>query len=85
MPLENAYTWLGRCLATQQAGSQQLKLISDEFYTRQQRAKADEKIKELISKYSLPSFTLKQVFDDCRTQLVDFKIMKPDDTCLIKN
>ena len=78
MPLEIAYAWLGRCLATQQAGSQQLKLISDEFYTRQNRAQADKRIKGLIQQYPLPSFTLKQVFEECRKQLVDFKIMKPE-------
>jgi hypothetical protein len=76
MPLSDAYTWLGKCLATQQAGSYQLKLISDEFYSRQDRARADKKIQKLIDNYSLPSFTLKQVFDDCRKQLLEFKIMR---------
>jgi len=87
MPLQDAYTWLGRCLATQQTGSYQLKLISDESYTKQERAVADEKLGEIISQHSLPSFTLKQVFDDCRKQLVDFKIMKPNNSNLdvIKN
>jgi len=79
MPIYDAYAWLGRCLSTQQTGSFQLKLISDEFYTRQDRFRADKKMRDLLTKYSLPSFTLKQVFDECRKQLVEFKIMKPED------
>lgn len=78
MPIYDAYAWLGRCFSTQQAGSLQLKLITDEFYTKQDRFRADKKIQKLLKQYPLPSFTLKQVFDECRKQLVDFKIMKPE-------
>ena len=49
------------------------------FTSEESNRTIKEKIEQLINKYSLPSFTLKQVFDDCRKQLVDFKIMKPDD------
>jgi len=79
MPLYEAYTWLGRCLATQQAGSSQLKLLSDEHYSRQDRFRADKKIRKLLNSYSLLSFTLKQIIAECRKQLVEFKIMKPSD------
>lgn len=79
MPLYEAYTWLGRCLATQQAGSLQLKLLSDEYYSRQDRFRADKKIRKLLNSYSLPSFTLKQVIAECRKQLKEFKIMKLED------
>jgi len=79
MPLYEAYTWLGRCLATQQAGSLQLKLLSDEHYSRQDRFRADKKIRELLNGYSLPSFTLKQITAECRRQLKEFKIIKPKD------
>jgi len=79
MPIYDAYAWLGRCFSTQQTGSLQLKLISDEFYTRQDRFQADKKMQGLLKQYSLPSFTLKQIFDECRKQLVEFKIMKPED------
>lgn len=77
MPIYDAYAWLGRCLATQQTGSHQLKLISDEFYTRQQRAVADKRMEKLLKQHSMPSFSIKQVFDECRKQLLAFKIMKP--------
>lgn len=79
MPLYEAYTWLGRCSATQQAGSSQLKLLSDEHYSRQDRFRADKKIRKLLNSHSLPSFTLKQIVAECRKQLVEFKIMKPKD------
>lgn len=79
MPIYDAYAWLGKCLSTQQTGSFQLKLISDEFYTRQDRFRADKKMRALLKQYPLPSFTLKQVFEDCRRQLVEFKITKPED------
>lgn len=78
MSLVDAYTWMGRTLAIQQAGSYQLKLISDESYTKQQRAMADKKIEKLLQQHALPSFTIQQVFDECRKQLVAFQIMKPD-------
>jgi len=78
MPLYNAYALLGRSLATHQAGSLQLKLISDSHYNKQDRARADKKFKKFIEAYPLPSFTLKGVIEECRRQLIEFKIMKPE-------
>ncbi|MFH1401494.1 MAG: hypothetical protein ABIG40_00845 [Parcubacteria group bacterium] len=78
MPLFDAYALLGKSLATQQAGSLQLKLISDNYYSKQDRARADKKFKRFILAHSIPSFTLKRFIEECRKQLVEFKIMKPD-------
>jgi hypothetical protein len=76
MPLYDAYAWMGWCLANQQTGSYQQKLFGDDYYSRQDRHRAKKKLKKLLSTYNIPSFTLKQVFDECRKQLVDFKIVK---------
>lgn len=75
----DAYAWLGRSLVIQQTGSLQLKLINDNYFSRQDRFRVDKRFKKLLNLHLLPSFTLKKVFDDCRKQLDDFKIMKPED------
>jgi len=74
----DAYAWLGRSLATQQAGSLQLKLINDDYFSRQDRSRVDKRFKKLLNLHPLPFFTLKKVFDECRRQLNEFRIMKPD-------
>ncbi len=75
----DAYAWLGRSLATQQAGSLQLKLINDDYFSRQDRSRVDKKFKKLLNLHPLPFFTLKKVFDECRKQLNEFKTIKPED------
>jgi hypothetical protein len=75
----DAYAWLGRSLAIQQAGSLQLKLINDDYFSRQDRSRVDKKFRKLLDLHSLPFFTLKKVFDECRKQLNEFKVMKPED------
>jgi hypothetical protein len=74
----DAYAWLGRSLVIQQAGSLQLKLINDDYFSRQDRSRVDKKLKKLLNLYPFPFFTLKKVFDECRKQLNEFKVMKPE-------
>ena len=75
----DAYAWFGKSLATQQAGSLQLKLINDNYFSRQDRSRVDKKFRKLLGLHPLPFFTLKKVFDECRKQLNEFKVMKPED------
>jgi len=74
----DAYAWLGRSLATQQAGSSQLKLINDDYFSRQDRSRTDKRFEKLLTLHPLPVFTLRKVFEECRKQLNEFKIMKPE-------
>ena len=75
----DTYAWLGRSLAIQQAGSLQLKLINDDYFIRQDRSRVDKKFKKLLNLHPLSFFTLKKVFEECRKQLNEFKIIKPED------
>lgn len=74
--LKEAYIWFGYCATIQQAGSYQQKLIEDENYSRQERYRFEQKLKNKLVAYKLSSFTIKQVFDECRKQLFAFKIIK---------
>ena len=75
----DAYAWAGRSLMTQQAGSLQLKLINDNYFNRQDRSRNDKRFKKILNLHPLSFFTLKMVFEECRRQLKEFKIMKPKD------
>jgi len=75
----DTYAWLGRSLAIQQAGSLQLKLINDDYFIRQDRFRNDKRFKKILNLHPLPFFTLKKVFGECRKQLNEFKVMKPND------
>ena len=73
----DACAWLGRSLATQQAGSLHLKLINDDYFSRQDRSRNDKRFKKILNLHPLPFFTLRKVFEECRGQLSEFKVMKP--------
>ena len=75
----DAYAFLGRALATQQSGSLQLKLIGDDHFMRQDRFRSDKRMQKLLALHPLPQFTLGKLFEECRKQLTEFKIMKPGD------
>ena len=75
----DAYAWLGRSVAIQQTGSLQLKLINDNYFNRQDRSRNDKRFKKILNLHPLSFFTLKMVFEECRRQLKEFKIMKPKD------
>jgi len=73
----DAYAWLGRSLVIQQTGSLQSKLINDVYFSRQDRFRNDKRFKKILKLHPLPFFTLRKIFEVCRKQLNDFKIIKP--------
>jgi len=75
----DAWALIGRSAIVTQAGSLQLKLISDNHYDRRDRSRNDKKLTKIITAHPLPSFTLKQVITECRKQLVEFNVMKLND------
>ncbi len=74
----DAWALIGRSAIATQGGSLQLKLVSDKYYDRRDRFKNDKRLKKILEANPLPSFRLKKFVEECRKQLVEFKVMKPE-------
>ena len=75
----DAYALMGRSLMVRQAGALQLKLTSDNYYDRRIRSETDKRLNKILELHPLPSFEFKKIIEECRKQLQEFKVMKPED------
>lgn len=78
MSIYQAEAWIGRSFITQQIGSLQYKKLQDKYFPRQYRDRNDNKHKQVIQRGVLPSLSLGQIIDECGNQLLDFRVLKPD-------
>lgn len=77
MSNSEAERWLGRSCAIQQVGSLNYKKLQDRHYPRQSRYYLRESHKKVFERSPLPRFTLSKIFEECRRQLAEFKVLKP--------
>jgi len=80
LPYNDAASLIGRSVMVRQAGALQLKLIGDAHYDRRKRSLADKRLEKVLAEHPLPTYQFKQIVEECRKQLNDFKIMKPNNT-----
>jgi len=73
----DATSLIGRSVMVRQAGALQLKLIGDAHYDRRKRSLADKRLEKVLAEHPLPTYQFKQIVDECKKQLNDFKIMRP--------
>ncbi len=74
-----ADAWIGHSYIIQQIGSLPYKEMHDRQYPRQRRYDLGKRYKQILTRNPLPKFTLGQIFNECRKQLLTFKIAKPAD------
>jgi hypothetical protein len=82
LPYNDALALIGRSVMVRQTGALQLKLIGDAHYDRRKRSLADKRLEKVLAEHPLQHFQFKQIIDECKKQLVDFRIMKPEKLAL---
>ena len=77
LPFYDAASLIGRSLMVRQTGALQLKLIGDAHYDRRKRSLADKRLEKVLAEHPLQTFQFKQIIEECKKQLNEFKIMRP--------